>query len=49
MDSQNPVSPNLVTPVPQLRGYKFVEFDQYYSPKYFIEILSILGVFYRRV
>jgi hypothetical protein len=38
MDSQNPVSPNLVTLVPQLRGgYEFVEFDQYYNPKYFID------------
>jgi hypothetical protein len=37
MDSQNLVSPNLVTLVPQLRGYEFVEFDQYYNPKYFID------------
>jgi hypothetical protein len=22
---------------PQLRGYEFVEFDQYYNPKYFID------------
>ena len=33
----NPVSPNLITLVPQLRGYQFVEFDQYYNPKYFID------------
>jgi hypothetical protein len=47
MDSQNPVSPNLVTLVPQLRGYEFVEFDQYYNPKYFIDQAALrfeLGV-----
>lgn len=36
MDSQNPVSPDLVTVVAQLRGGT-VEFDRYYNPKYFID------------
>jgi hypothetical protein len=36
MDSKNPVSPDLVTLVPQLIEVG-VGFDQYYNPKYFID------------